>query len=127
MQLYASGRCSTTYPRLRTPCLRMKAGLPVPIRVAEHPAPALPGGKVAKSLTWRMLPGRIAGPHPLLVDPGFATLVVANESVSEPGPNSNAKPAGLTPDRLAEWLHLGRFGQVDGGDSFPLQLGHELT
>jgi hypothetical protein len=92
----------------------MKAGLPVPIRVAEHPAPALPGGKVAKSLTWRMLPGRIAGPYPLLVNPGFATLVVANVSVSEPGPNSNAKPAGLTPDRLAEWLHLGRVGQVDG-------------
>ena len=84
----------------------MKAGLPVPIRVAEHPAPALPGGKVAKSLTWRQLPGRIAGPHPLLVNPGFATLVVANVSVSEPGPNSNAKPAGLTPDRFAEWLHL---------------------
>ena len=33
---------------------------------------------------------------------------------SDPSPNSNAKPAGLTADRLAEWLHLGRVGQVDG-------------
>jgi hypothetical protein len=106
---------------------RGPVGLPLPILIAEYPAPALPGGKVAKPLSSRALPGRITDSHSLPVDPDFAAVVVTVGSVAGSTSDPKSKPPSLTPDPMPEWLHLRRAGQVGDGNPLPPQLGYELV